>query len=75
MSLASLPLSESSKDKGNDFWHECDGKWMAGLVLAAPAYFIPSQGHRNTHCLLRSAALSASGTVCGKGTEVDLAKK
>lgn len=47
----------------------------AGLVLAAPAYFIPSQGLMKPHCLLRSAALSACGTVCGKGTEVDLAKK
>lgn len=48
---------------------------VAGLVLAAPAYFIPSQGLMKDHCLLRSAALSACGTVCGKGTEVDLAKK
>lgn len=48
---------------------------MAGLVLAAPAYFIPSQGLMKARCLLRSAALSACGIVCGKGTEVDLAKR
>lgn len=48
---------------------------MARLVLAAPAYFTPSQRFRRAHCLLRSAASSACGTVSGTGTEMDLAKK
>lgn len=37
---------------------------VAGLLLAAPAYLIPSQGLMRAHFLLRSAALSACGTVC-----------
>lgn len=82
MSLAPLPLPESSKGKGNAFQHECNGKLLqtylyfpvVGLGLAAHAPFALSQVFVWTRCLLRSAALSVRRTMRGTDTEIDLAR-